>query len=191
MIANTPKPEHKTIAIVLAFVAAAALLLCGVSRRWMAAPGHDAGYGPIGWSCDRCEGELHGWRSTGELVKTIREDTRGRNVAQPSDLFPLAGYATLLLSLIGAGALVVSAVFALRGPVPVRPVAPPAIALLALFGALITGMVFMAKNPLKGIGIDVGTAWAFWLFGAAVVTGIVAAQMLMKWKKVDPGDFLV
>jgi hypothetical protein len=50
-VPEDPVKKRQTAAI-LAFVAAVALLFCGVSRRWYAADGIDVGWGPRGWSCN-------------------------------------------------------------------------------------------------------------------------------------------
>jgi hypothetical protein len=197
-----PVPENRaqkrTIGAVIAFVAAAGLLFCAMSRRWMAGDGVDAGFGPIGWSCESCAGLLAGEKSNGELTDAVREYRKmmrdrgvpsARIVKAPSTLFPIAGYLAGFFCVITAGALIASGVFALRGRVPARP---PALAIIGVFLTLLAGMGFMALNPLRDKGLSpVGPSWVFVLFGAAVVSGIVAAQMLIKSSKPDPGDILV
>jgi hypothetical protein len=197
-----PVPENraqkKRIAAVLAFVAAAALLFCAASRRWMDDDGGDAGFGPRGWSCDVCRGELAGDKSNGELVQVVREYRqmmRDRGVPSsqivkaPSKLFPIAGYAAFACCVLSAIALIAGGVIVLRGGVPTRPAA---LAVVALFLTLGSGMTFMATNPLRDKGMSpVTPGWIFVLFGAAVVSGIVAAQMLIKLRKLEPGDTLV
>jgi hypothetical protein len=110
----------------------------------------------------------------------------------PSIAMPIAGYITVISILIAVAGLLWGGITALQGGIPVRPIAPSSLALLGLFFGLIAGMAFVAMNPFREKGFSqFGLSWPFWLFGAAVVTGIVAAQMLAKHKKLAPGELVL
>ena len=171
------------------------LIFCMVSRHWLSGGEIDWGLGPRGWVCglgERCPDGLGASASPGKVVDFMRRlyQDFGQSKDMPSSwFFPFVAYATLGLCLVSALSLIGAAVTALRGGVPTKPIAPTSVALLSLFFLLICGCLFVATNPLRGKGFSaVGVSWPFWLFGVATVVGIVAAQMLAKFKKVDPNE---
>jgi hypothetical protein len=202
-----PVPENlaqkKLIYAIVAFVAAALFLFAAGSRRWMAADNADVGFGPRGWTCPACTpgGPVSGSKSNAELVKAVREWRKymlnrgmpaSELVKDPSDAFPIFGWITLALCIVSAAGLIASGATALGKGVPTRPIAPTSIALAGIFLGLISGMVFVALNPTRDKGIAmVGVSYAFWIFGVAVVSGIIAAQKLNRFKKIYPGDIIV
>jgi hypothetical protein len=193
-VPEDPVKKRQTAAI-LAFVAAVALLFCGVSRRWYAADGVDAGWGPRGWSCDleECD-ELRGSKSNFEIIDHVKKryEMFGKSKDAPTIAQPIAGWITIISILLAVAGLLWGGIAALQGGIPVRPIAPSSLALLGLFFGLIAGMAFVAMNPFREKGFSgFGLSWPFWLFGAAVVTGIVAAQMLAKHKKLAPGEMIL
>jgi amino acid transporter len=182
-----PVPEDpvkkRRIAVGVAAAAVVALAISLFGGHWLApADPLQGGMGLRGYKIcfnDSCES-----RGNKELIDDWNESNRSD---KKSPVFWVAGYVTLgaivlAIALLGAAALLVS-----RGRFYLgRSLAPTGLALLLLFVALIAGMIFVATNPTKGTAIQLGVGWTFWLFGVGVVTGIVGAQMLNKFK---PADF--
>ncbi len=184
-------------ACILALVAAAGLLFAAVSKRWLAAEGVDVGLGPRGFSCGLGADDCDPWgesASNAEVVDKITQvyKSMGRSGDAPSGLFPIVGWITLLGCAISGGALIWAAVTAYKGGVPLKPIPPTTVALLALMVSLIAGMIFIATHPFRGKGFSaLGVSTAFWVFGVCNVLGIVAAQMLAKFKQKDPNELVI
>lgn len=102
-----------------------------------------------------------------------------------SPVFWIVGYVILISGLASVAFLAIAAALVAKGKFYLGKVAPMSVALLFLFLALIAGGVFMATNPTRGTALQLGTGWGFAVFGAGVVLGIVAAQMLTKFKPAD------
>jgi hypothetical protein len=188
--------QTRLVAAGIAFVAAAALLFCAVSRQWETADHQDGGFGPRGWYCTDCGAGFDGEMSNGELVDHVKALKKQygsyRAIKEPSAMFAVAGWAALGTCALAAVFLIGAGATALRGGVMTKPVPLHSMALLFLFAALVSGAVFVATNPLRSYGVaPVGISWPFFLFAGAVVAGIVAAQMLAKFKKSDPGDIVL
>jgi hypothetical protein len=190
-----PVPENpvrqKQIAVALAAIAVVALVFGCVSRRWMAADGIDAGYGPRGWQCtgDEC-GPFEGSLGNGRIVDLIQEAYKAYGMSGgPSKLFPIVGWITVGATAIAVIALILAAVQAWGAGVQTRPISPTTVALLTLLIALIAACIFVATNPFRAKGLSqVGVSWPFFVYGAGVVLGITAAQKLIKFKRVEPGE---
>ncbi len=197
-----PVPDNpvrrKQIAVGLAAIAVVALIFSCVSRRWMGADGIDAGYGPRGWQCDGDGGDdrgndcgpFEGSLSNSRVVEIVEEAYRAYGMeGGPSKVFPIAGWITVGASAIAVIALILAAVQAWGAGVQTRPISPTTVALLALMVAMIAGCVFLATNPFRAKGLSqVGVSWPFFVFGVGVVIGITAAQKLIKFKRVEPGE---
>lgn len=181
-----PRPKDTRMTAIVVGVAAAALLIfAAVSKTWLARPGmYELGFGPLGCSkCGVVVGE-DGGMSNGAFITALRD--LGDDAAKTaSSAFAPMGWATFGLCAVAALALLAAAGLALARKRPDLPVAPTSVALLALMGALITGMVFVATKP-GGPGF-VGVSLGFWAFSAGAVGGILSAQMLAKLlRPVDP-----
>jgi hypothetical protein len=197
---DPPDPKklqsQKQTACILALVAAAGLMFAAVSKRWLAADVADAGLGPRGWSCEPAHcGAFPESASNAEIsdhiAKAIRE-FGASSKDKPSPVFPIVGWITLAGCIIAAAALIGSAATAWKGAVPIKPIPPTSVALLALFIVLISGMVFVATHPFKIDGKSpIGVSTAFWIFGVSNVLGIVGAQMLAKFKAKDPNELSI
>lgn len=186
-----PVPEDpakkRMIAFVVTGVACVAILVALFTKGWLApADPLEGGMGLRSWEI--CyEGECEG-QTNKALIDELNE--RASDSDKKSPVFWVMGYATILLGLISVGLLAAGAVLVHKGRFYLGSIAPPSLALLTLFLALITAMIFVATNPTKGTGMQLGAGWSFWTFGVGVVGGIVGAQMLMKFKPA-PGDDLM
>jgi hypothetical protein len=105
--------------------------------------------------------------------------------------FVVTGWITSVAIWLGVLGLLATAGLALTGKQPNLPIAPSTIAFLALAVSIITGCVFVAVKP--GDTGMLGISWAFWVFAAGAVGGIVSSMLLARalrpaigdW---DPGD---
>ncbi len=182
-----PKPENlqkkKQTAVGLAAGACLALIACCFMHSWMSpAGGIEGGLSPLSMKiCYRGECES---MSNKDLIAKVNEELPKKDRKSP--VFWITGYMVLGLSLLGAGALAAAAITIYQGKWITTPMPLPSLALLLVFLDLIVGMVFVATNPTKGTRMQFGVDTGFWLFGVGVVLAIVSAQMLVKFKPVDP-----
>lgn len=188
----TDEPRNRVLAIVLAFVAAAALAIASFSQGWLANDDSDGSItiglrsttecGSIGMtlaSRDQCR-----TRSNGEYADTW-DDHTGRFY---SSAFAPMGTVTLVACLVAALGLLGAAGLGLAKTKPNPPISPSTIALLGVMVALITGCVFVATKP--GTPGFVGSGIMFWLFGAGCVVGIPSSIMLAKLNRPRDPDLM-
>jgi hypothetical protein len=102
-----------------------------------------------------------------------------------STAFATGGQATLGLSLLSALALLICFLYLVTNKRTAGPNGPQHLALIALMLALIAATVFIKLKPGGATGVGAGPG--FWVFGAACVLGIFAAQFASKLiKPVEP-----
>ncbi len=123
-------------------------------------------------SGDQCES-----MSNFKLAKKMKE----LNEVSPKKegtKFPYFGLITLIVCLGTAATMLAAGVLGLIGKFVRSPFALTTVGLLGACLGLITGCIFVAVKP-GGAGA-IGVSWPFFVFGAAVVTGVAACQMLSK-----------
>jgi hypothetical protein len=169
---NPVRRDHRVTSVALCLVAATLLTAACLSKRWLA---NGTLYHSVTYSLTRyteCQEGQCETRPTTELPELLR--------SQPPEpisvAFAPAGWITLGGSALAIVSLLACAIFGLFRRRVALPVAPTSLALLSLFVALIAGCVFIATKPGR-VG-RVGVDWGFVVFGAAVVSGIVAAQRI-------------
>jgi hypothetical protein len=178
-----PVPENpakkKQIAMIVTGVACLAILVTLFTKHWLApADPLEGGMGLRSYSiCFQGECEEG---TNKALIAEFNE--RASKSDQKSPIFWIMGYATIITGLLSVGLLIAGVALVAKGKFFLGSVAPTSLALLSLFLTLILACVFVATNPTKGSAMQLGVGWSFWLFGVGVVTGIVGAQMLNKFK---------
>lgn len=188
----TDQPRHRILAIVLAFAAAAALVIASLSQGWLANSGRDGDVtiglrtttecGSIGFTiADRSECHT---KSNAEWAAAW-DDHLGQFY---SSAFAPTGTITLVACLIAALGLLGAAMLGLSPKKPNLPISPSTIALLGVMAALIAGCVFVATKP--GPPGFVGSGIMFWLFGAGCVVGIPASILLAKVNRPRDPDLM-
>ncbi len=163
--------KRKATARVVCIVGAVLVLLPCLGFRWMRAPkGADAGISLL-------------FVELGEESKSNLSVIGEYNqYAMDSDkifgTFAYAGIATLVFSVVAAGALATAGGMAFKDKFIRSPISLTTVALLSLCLSLITGCVFLGSIPQGIVPGNVG--WPFFLYGTGIVTGIAGAQMLAK-----------
>ena len=187
-----PALKHRTIAIGLCVVAAAALLVATLSHRWLANPvDTDIGAGLL--SMQVCQSGSCESKSNGDVVEELRHDEAdrddwvGEHPDPPSRWFGRLGVTTFVLALVAIGALLAAAGLALARKRPELPVNPTTIALVALTLAIPAACLFAATKPEA---IPLGVSWSFWLFGGGDVVGLLAALLVSRQLRPDDPDLL-
>ena len=211
------KLPDRTLTIVLAILAAAALAYACVAKAWLYNPRNkqhfEVAFGLT--SMYECEPGLDGAKgecramSNGALVADWHEqlaDVRARANKNPADpetqafvaqateelrasgAFPVLGWITLACAALAALSLLVSAALVLGKKHIMWPIMPTTTAILGIAFGLITGCVFVALKP--GPAGYVGVHLGFWAFGAGVIAGLVAALMLNKHLRPHDPDLL-
>ncbi len=168
--------DHRPTAMILAFIAAAALLFTVVSKRWLTMREGDIGFGLTHFSM--CHDGTCDSKSNAEVVTQIRRNATDFDGKDPtkSGFVPL-GWIALLSTALAALALAGAAgVFASKRKASL-PGSLPGLALWLLFVSLLVAMIFVARKPG---GREFGVGYTFWIFGVANVLGIVAAQILAR-----------
>lgn len=190
-----PVPENpakkKQIAFAVAGAAVLALVLTLFSHSWLRAGGGiDAGFGLR--SMNVCMGGECESQTNKKIIdehnknaEEMREAGFGK-VETKSALFWIAGYLTGFAAVGAIVCLILSVVMVAKGQFWLKPIPPTSGAFLFLFIGLLGAVVFLVTNPTKGTGMQFGTGWAFWVFGIGTVTGIVASQLLVKFKPAEP-----
>ena len=178
-----PVPENpakkKQIALIVTAVACLAIAVTLFTKHWLApADPLEGGMGLRSYSIcfgDQCE--------EGTNKALIAEfNQRSSKSDQKSPIFWVMGYAVIIVGIFSIGLLAAGAALVAQGKFFLGSVAPASLALLSLFLGLILACIFVATNPTKGSGMQLGVGWSFWLYGVGTVTGIVGAQMLNKFK---------
>lgn len=189
-LSGKPKSDNRTLAIVLAVVAAGLLLFAAFSKNWVGRPAPvDIGFGPRG--CHNCAlltaegGDMSNFAFI-ELLRDKATEMFGTDEqAHASSAFAPMGMITFVLLLLSGFGLLAGAGMAAKKLRKALPIAPTTIALLGLMLSLLTACVFVATKP-GGPGF-VGVSMGFWCYGIGAVLGIAAAQMLAKLlRPVDP-----
>ncbi len=184
----TPKKDNRQLAIGLAIAAAALLIFSAFSRSWVERPGLESsvGFGPMGChGCAGIVGEAGGNMSNGAFVTAMRETLGSEAERITSGAFAPMGWVTFGLALVAGLALLWGAFVVYQNKRPELPISPASISLLSLMVVMITACVFVATKP-GGPGF-VGVSIGFWAFGAGLVCGIIAAQLIAKLiRPVDP-----
>jgi hypothetical protein len=175
--------DYRMIGLGLSLGAIVLFVYAAFSHRWLENTSYRVGFSLIAFEAcatpDSCV-----TTSNFALVKELTERTSRRD-EPPSGMFAPAGVATMALSLLSVIALGFIAFLAWKRKRPPLKITPPAIALLAIMGALIAGCFFIAKKPGGYAAVGVGPS--FWAFAIACVIGIAGAQMLAKYvKPIDP-----
>ena len=174
--------DHRMLGIGLCIGAVVLFVYAAFSHRWLENTYYRVGFSLIAF--EACEGDSCQTTSNFALIAELKERTTRRD-QPPSSVFAPAGVATMALSLLSVIALGITAFLAWKKKRPLLKVPPPAIALLAIMGALIAGCLFIAKKPGGYAAVGVGPS--FWAFAIACVVGIVGAQLLAKYvKPIDP-----
>ena len=184
----TPTPKKRDprlLGIGLCAGAAVLFLYAAFSHRWLENTKHHNGW--VGFSLigfEVCSGDNCETTSNFSLVADIRKHLTRRD-EPPSTMFAPAGVIAMALSLVSVVALGAIAVLAYQRKRVAFKVPPPIIALLAVIGALLFGMLFVGKKPGNFDAVGVGPS--FWAFSIACVIGIAGSQILNKLiKPVDP-----
>lgn len=185
------KKQNRLVAIVLAFAAAAGLVVAAFGPRWLTDPDHTAaGFGLKSFeSCVGAECESGSvFQLVDEIDKQIarieaanKELPPAQQVAVPKKPwhgFPVVGMIAFIMCLLAAGGLVVGAVLALAGKRPEVAVMPTTLAVMGLFLAIVNGCIFVATKPAAIDSMEVG--WSFLTFGGAIVVGLAAVFPLNK-----------
>ncbi len=177
-----PKKDTRMTAILCCAIAAVLLVYSAFSHRWL--ENRQSKFMQVGISLlsveacgdDKCES-----KSNLALTKEAREHDPDR----ASAVWAPMGIVTMVLMLVAALALLISAALGYQQKRLNLKILPTTAALLALMVSLITGCLFVAKKP-GGAGA-VGVGLGFWAFGIGCVLGIAGAQMINKAiKPVDP-----
>lgn len=190
-----PVPENPAKKKQIAFaVAVAAILAIGatlISHSWLRAGGGiDAGFGLR--SMKACGGGECMSQTNKAIIDEINKNAEEMREAgfgkgeTKSALFWIGGYVTIIAGLGAIISLVLSVVMVAKGQFWLKPIPPTSAAFLFLFIGLLGAVIFLVTNPTKGTGLQFGTGWAFWVFGVGTVTGIVASQLLVKFKPAEP-----
>jgi len=103
------------------------------------------------------------------------------NRDEVSGTFPWMGILTLILALVSAIAMFITAWFGAMKKRAEWPVSPVNVALSGLMLGLVTGCIFLATKPGGQQGVGVG--YSFWMFAIGTMMGIVGVQILNKLVK--------
>ena len=175
--------QKRSVAITLAFFAAAALAASCIGQQWLVSRGQTS-IGLVAYNM--CEGSecqrVSNFRLIAELRKQIEQVKEmnktlptNKQVAVPRDPwggFPVVGIITLLAAMLAAGGLVHGALTAIRRRRPEFSIMPTTLAVLGLALAIINGCLVVATKP--DMVEDMGVGWTFYLFGAGAVLGLAA-----------------
>ncbi|HLL21425.1 MAG TPA: hypothetical protein VK427_04795 [Kofleriaceae bacterium] len=209
MIDNARSP--KSLALLLAVLAAAALAYACVSTSWLYNPRNkqhfDVGFGLLSnYECelgvpDGCRsmsnaGLVEDWRQQLAEIKqrssTVPSDisfaVQAREELRASNAFPVLGWITLVCCAIAALSLLVCAALVAANKRIMWPVMPTTTAILGIAVGLVAGCVFVAMKP--GPAGYVGVHLGFFAFGTGVIVGIVAALLLNKLLRPYDEDLL-
>jgi hypothetical protein len=206
------KEPDRTIPLVLAFVAAAALLYACFAPAWLYNPRnkdlHEVGFNLMSTFECNTERECRSM-SNSALVAEWRkelEDIRRRAKEDPTDpqvqafaakaadeyrasgAFPAFGLITLGCLALAALSLLVCAAIVLAKKRIAWPIMPTTTAVLGVMIGLVTGCVFAALKP--GPPGYVGVHLGFYAFGGGCIAGIAAALMLNKLMRPHDPDLL-
>ena len=179
------REQKRTVAIVLAFLSAAALVVACAGQKWLVSPrGGDASIGLVRVQVcqdDDCE-SMSNFRMIDELRKQIEDVKKLNKTRRPGQQrsvprepwggFPIVGIITVLASLLAAGGLVHGAVLALRRRRPELAIMPTTLAVIGLALAIINGCLVVATKP--EMIEDMAVGWSFWTFGGGAVLGLAA-----------------
>lgn len=191
-----PVPENpakkKLQAYIVTGVACVLMLVTLFTNSWLGAGGGvEGGMGLRGYELcmrgDCIDGSNKGLIDEHNArVKEMKEMGYGGKAEEKSSIFWIAGYLTLAFGLLSVIALIASAVMVAKDKFVTRPMAPTSAAMLCLFLGLLGAVLFLVTNPTRGMAFQLGTGWGFFGFGAGSIAGIVAAQLLVKFKPADP-----
>jgi hypothetical protein len=187
-----PRKQNRTLAILLAVVAAAALAVGALGPRWLTrADSNEEGFGLR--TVELCEDKCL-VISNSELVDIInleRERIAEENKSlapqaqreipkKPWNGFPVVGWIALVSCLLAAAGLLVGALVAISNKRPHWPIMPTTLSVLGLLIGLVNGCIFVATKPSNHALDYMGVGWSFFVFGAGVVTGLAAVFPLNK-----------
>lgn len=177
--------QKRSVAITLAFIAAAALIVACFGMQWLVGPGGTRSVGLLRYKVciggDRCDSV-----SNFELITELRKEIvrvqemnrtlpTNQQVAVPRDPwggFPVVGIITLVAAMLSAGGLIHGAVLAVRRRRPELSIMPTTVAVLGLALAIINGCLVVATKP--DMVDDMGVGWTFYTFGIGAVLGLAA-----------------
>ena len=183
------------MAIVLAFLAAAALCVAALGPNWL----HNLdGNQTMGLGQYRvCAGSkcesVSNFKFIDmlyEQIDLIKVENKTRKAAEQQPVprepwggNPVVAIITLIMSVFAAAGLVWGAILALQRKRPELPIMPTTIAVLGLALAIINGCLFLATKPslivdrgpiVEHLIDDMGVGWTFWTFGIGAVLGLAA-----------------
>jgi len=190
-----PVPENpakkKQIAFIVAAVAILAIGATLFSHNWLSAGGEiEGGLGLRGYEIcfmGQCQSQ-----SNKALIDDFNEGEKrkaemlGGKADTKSPAFWIAGYLTLVAGFGTILSLGLAIAMVAQGKWWAKPMPPTSAAFLFLFLGLAGAVVFLVTNPTSGTAFQLGTGWAFWVFGLGTVVGIAATQMLAKFKPAEP-----
>jgi hypothetical protein len=181
---SSRREQKRSIAITLAFFAAAALLVACIGQQWLVSAGDRSSVGLVRYKVcmgSECE-SFSNFRLIAELRKSIEQIKEmnktlptNKQVAIPHDPwggFPVVAIITLVAALLAAGGLVQGALLAIRRKRPDVSIMPTTIAVLGLAMAIINGCLVVATKP--DMVEDMSVGWTFFTFGAGAVLGLAA-----------------
>jgi hypothetical protein len=176
--------QKRSVAITLAFFAAAALIVACVGMQWLVSPRGGSSVGLLRYKV--CMGDTCESVSNFQLIDELRKEIvqvqemnkslpTNQQVAVPHDPwggFPVVGIITLVAALFSAGGLLYGALLAIRRKRPDMAIMPTTIAVLGLALAIVNGCLVVATKP--DMVDDMSVGWTFWVFGAGAVLGLAA-----------------
>jgi hypothetical protein len=163
----------RVLITLLCLAAAGGLGYSAFSRRWL------ENHSPKGHitfsllSSQRCDANAASCESKSNSA--VMTELAAQPNGDVSNAFPMAGQATLGLAILSALLLLLCAGYLAGNKRTAGPNGPQHLALVALMFALIAATVFLKLKPGGSTGVGVGPG--FWVFGAACVLGIFAAQL--------------
>lgn len=181
---NSRIERKRTVAIVLAFAAAAALCVAALGPKWLHNLDGDQRMGLRAMTVcveSHCE-SMSNFKVIDYLNKQIEEikvwnathkrDEQRAVPREPWGGFPVVGLITIVTGILAAAGLVYAAILALRRQRPELPIMPTTVAVLGLALAIINGCLFVATKP--DMIDEMGVGWTFWTFGAGAVLGLAS-----------------
>jgi hypothetical protein len=178
-----PSKHRRPLALALAAASIFALAFAAFSKQWLVRE-DEVRIGLTGTSV--CFGDDCKSMSNGELVAMAKRE--GAESGSTSGAFGPMGWATLVEILVAVAGLAGALALAIARKQPVLPIAPSTVGFIFIAFALITGCVFVATKPGPTGFVAVGPA--FWVFGAGVITGVAAAQLLARVNRPEDPDLM-
>ena len=171
----------RVLIAIMCLAAAGGLGYSAFSKRWLENQKAERRVTFSLLSSKSCVGESCESKSNAQLMAELAMQPK----ENASPAFATAGQATLGLSLLSALLLFVCGGYLVSKKRTAGPNGPQHLALIGLMLALVAATVFIKLKPGGATGVGAGPG--FWVFGAACVLGIFAAQFASKLiKPLDP-----